>query len=211
MKTKIKICGLVSADDAALVNGFDIDFAGIVLFYPKSRRNRTSAEAEKILAALRPEIKKVAVVVAPSAREIAGIVSLGFDYIQIHGDLTKEALAAARLPILRAFHAGGIPQSASYTDSPKIAGYVFDAPQPGSGKTFDWNLLQTVPLVKCRQKPFLLAGGLTPGNVAEAVRLIHPHGVDVSSSVEYDGRIGKDPEKVAAFVRAVEECGKRAD
>ncbi len=202
-RTAIKICGLTSADDASLVSRFDVDFAGIVLFYPKSRRSRTPKEAAEILAALRPGIQKVAVVVSPSFAETAQIERLGFDLIQIHGALPDELLAQISLPVLKAFNGTDFAQYRHYRDCGGIAGWVFDAPSPGSGKPFNWELLKTLPLDGHKKKPFLLAGGLTPDNVAEAVRLVHPDGVDVSSAVEYDGRPGKDPEKVAAFVQAV--------
>lgn len=199
MAVKIKICGLVSADDAALINQFPVDFAGIVLFYPKSRRSRTLQEARDILLALKPGIRKVAVVVSPSLSEIAGIESLGFDYIQIHGELSDEALCSVKLPVLKAFNVDDLDQLPRFRGCDAIAGYVFDAPQPGSGKTFDLTILNALPR---DNKLFLLAGGLTPDNVSHAIMRVHPDGVDVSSAVEYTGRIGKDPKKVADFVRA---------
>lgn len=201
MSVMIKICGLVSPDDAALINQFEVDFAGIVLFYPKSKRSRTPQEAQDILQALRPGIKKVAVVVSPSAEEVAAIESLGFDFIQIHGELRDEVLRSVKLPILKAFNVSDVTQFSRFSGCDAIAGYVFDAPQPGSGKTFDLGILDMLPR---DGKLFLLAGGLNPDNVSHAVRRIHPDGVDVSSAVEYTGRIGKDPQKVADFVRAVQ-------
>lgn len=201
MSVMIKICGLVSPDDAALINQFEVDFAGIVLFYPKSKRSRTPQQAQDILRTLRPGIKKVAVVVSPSAEEIAAIAPLGFDFIQIHGELSDEVLRSVKLPILKAFNVSDVAQFSRFSGCDAIAGYVFDAPQPGSGKTFDLGILDTLPR---DGKPLFLAGGLNPDNVSHAVRRIHPDGVDVSSAVEYTGRIGKDPQKVADFVRAVQ-------
>ncbi len=200
MSVFIKICGLVSTDDAILINRFPVTFAGIVLFYPKSRRNRTLPEARSILEALRPDIKRVAVVVSPSVAEIAEIEKLDFDFIQIHGRLSDKVLRAANLPILKAFNVNDLDQYPSFQACDNIAGYVFDAQEPGSGKTFDLSILNKLPR---DDKLFLLAGGLSPGNVAGAIRTIHPDGVDVSSAVEYDGRTGKDPQKVADFVSAV--------
>jgi len=200
MSVFIKICGLVSTDDAILINRFPVTFAGIVLFYPKSRRNRTLPEARSILEALRPDIKRVAVVVSPSVAEIAEIEKLDFDFIQIHGRLSDKVLRAANLPILKAFNINDLDQYPSFQACDNIAGYVFDAQEPGSGKTFDLSILNKLPR---DDKLFLLAGGLSPGNVAGVIRTIHPDGVDVSSAVEYDGRTGKDPQKVADFVSAV--------
>lgn len=201
MSVQIKICGLVSPDDAALINQFQVDFAGIVLFYPKSKRSRTLQEAHVILQALRPDIKKVAVVVSPSVSQIDAIESLPFDFIQIHGELPDEVLRAAHLPILKAFNVNDLEQYSRFRGCDGIAGYVFDAAQPGSGKTFDLGILDRLPR---DDKLFLLAGGLTPDNVSHAIVCVHPDGVDVSSAVEYTGRIGKDPQKVADFVRAVQ-------
>lgn len=201
MPVLIKICGLVSPDDAALINQFPIDFAGIVLFYPKSKRNCTIQEAQNILQTLRSDIKKVAVVVSPTAAQIAAIESLPFDFIQIHGELSGEALRAASLPVLKAFQANDLDQYPRFQNCDAIAGYVFDAAQPGSGKTFDLSMLEQLPR---DGKLFLLAGGLNSGNVSQTVKRIHPDGVDVSSAVEYTGKTGKDPQRVADFVRAVQ-------
>ena len=85
-------------------------------------------------------------------------------------------------------------------ESPRICAYLFDAAEPGSGKAFDWKMLAE----KKRTKPWFLAGGLTAENAGKAISLIHPDVVDVSSGVEYTDRKGKDPEKIAAFVRAVQ-------
>ena len=89
-----------------------------------------------------------------------------------------------------------------------IAGYVFDAQTPGSGKAFDWSLVQQIPR---DEKLFILAGGLHPGNVAKAIQNMNPDVVDVSSGVEYDDRPGKDPEKVQAFVCAARKDQNRRD
>lgn len=159
MSVFIKICGLVSTDDAILINRFPVTFAGIVLFYPKSRRNRTLPEARSILEALRPDIKRVAVVVSPSVAEIAEIEKLDFDFIQIHGRLSDKVLRAANLPILKAFNVNDLDQYPSFQACDNIAGYVFDAQEPGSGKTFDLSILNKLPR---DDKLFLLAGGLSP-------------------------------------------------
>ena len=83
----------------------------------------------------------------------------------------------------------------------RIAGYVFDAIEPGSGKTFDWKLVDNIPR---DEKLLLLAGGLNPDNVRMAIEAVHPDGVDVSSGVENDNGAGKNPERIRAFAIAVE-------
>jgi len=196
----IKVCGLTNPLEAEYLNRNHVDFAGIVLFYPKSRRNNTVQNAKKILEKLDSPVKKVAVVVSPLAEEIKEIEQAGFDYIQIHGELSEELLEEVSLPILKAFNVADMNQYEAYHSCGKVAGYVFDALKPGSGKTFDWNLVKRLPK---DEKLLFLAGGLNAGNVAEAIRAIHPDGVDVSSGVEREDGQGKDLGKIERFVDAV--------
>ena len=86
-----------------------------------------------------------------------------------------------------------------YLSFPNIVGFVFDAGEPGSGKTFDWDMLKDIK----DDKLHILAGGLNPENVAKAIMAVKPDGVDVSSGVEFADKLGKDPEKVDDFVNAV--------
>lgn len=201
---KIKICGLTRVEEAAYLNQCQVDFAGFVLFYPKSKRNITMEQAEKIAQALDFAVKRVAVVVSPSLQQIRQIEASAarFDYIQVHGALSGELLEQFRLPVLRAFNVTDMGNYPFYHASDKVAGYVFDAAEPGSGKTFDWSLVKQVPR---DEKLFLLAGGLNPGNVREAAGVLCPDGVDVSSGVEYDDKPGKDLEKVKSFVQNARE------
>lgn len=197
---KIKICGLTKPEEAEYLNRCGVDFAGIVLFYEKSRRNQTIEEAREILKALDASVKKVAVVVSPSAGEVRQIEEAGFDYVQIHGALSGDLVDKISIPVLKAFNVSDIGQYEKFCNCDKIAGYVFDAAEPGSGVAFDWDLVKRIPR---DGKLFLLAGGLTPDNVAEAVAAVRPDGVDVSSGVEYSGRAGKSPEKIDLFVKRV--------
>lgn len=199
--TKIKICGLTSPKEADYVNEAHADFAGFVLFYPKSKRNLTISQAKEIFTALDKEINKVAVVVSPTLEEIIQIENAGFDYLQIHGTLTNELLSAIHLPILKAFNVKDMEQYDTFHQEDKIKGYVFDAAVPGSGKTFNWNLVKKIPR---DEKLFILAGGLNEDNVAEAINAIKPDAVDVSSGVEFaDGTPGKDPQRIRDFVQAI--------
>ncbi len=211
-RIKIKICGLTRPEEAAYLNEIHADFAGMVVFFPKSKRNISLEQAKKIKQQLLPEIKTVAVTVAPTIEQIKQIQDIGFDLIQIHKspaelfEKTAEATAAfamsLSLPILKAFNVSDIEDYALWRDCPNIAGFVFDAAEPGSGKVFDWTLLQSLPR---NEKLFMLAGGLTPENVSNAIRTLHPDGVDISSGVEYadKNRSGKDPMRIRAFAEAV--------
>lgn len=196
---KIKICGLMTPQEAQYVNENRVDFAGMVLFFPKSKRNITLEQARLVLDSLNSTVKSVAVVVSPSLEQIKDIQKTGFDYIQIHGQLPEGIGDVITIPVLKAFNVSDLGQYEAYHNDPVIAGYVFDAQEAGSGKTFDWSLIDQIPR---DEKLFLLAGGLDPQNVAEAVKRVHPDGVDVSSGVENDNGIGKNPDKIRAFADA---------
>lgn len=198
--TKIKICGLTTPQEAEWVSKAQADYAGMVLFFPKSKRNITIEQAKEIMKSMLPQIQKVAVVVSPSALQIKEIQKAGFDIVQIHGQVLPEALETLRIPFLRAFNVDNMQEWERYEAEPKCIGYVFDAVKPGSGETFDWSSIPNLPE---DGKPYLLAGGLNPDNVGSAVAAMHPYGVDVSSGVERDSGTGKDPDKMGAFVRAV--------
>ena len=201
--TKIKICGLTSPAEARYLNENHVDFAGMVLFFPKSKRNISIEQAKDIMAALDASIKRVAVVVSPSIEQIRQIEAAGFDYVQIHGEIPEtetEAEAAIAIPILKAFNVSDMGSYEKYHNDSRIAGYVFDAIEPGSGKTFDWKLVDNIPR---DEKLLLLAGGLNPDNVRMAIEAVHPDGVDVSSGVENDDGAGKNPDKIHDFVAAV--------
>ena len=133
--------------------------------------------------------------------QIRQIEAAGFDYVQIHGEIPEtEAEAAKAIPILKAFNVSDMDSYEKYHNDSRIAGYVFDAIEPGSGKTFDWKLVDNIPR---DEKLLLLAGGLNPDNVRMAIEAVHPDGVDVSSGVENDDKAGKNPEKIHDFVAAV--------
>lgn len=196
MNLKVKICGLTAVEEAGYVNQSGADYAGMVLFYDKSRRNLTLEKALEIKKALDPRVKAVAVTVSPDRAQAELIARAGFDYLQIHGAL-KEGVTEVGIPILKAFHVEELEHFKEYHTCSAIAGYVFDAQRPGSGKTFDWRLVCNLPR---DGKMFFLAGGLHPDNVAMAIECVHPDGVDVSSGVEYPEG-GKNPALVTAFVR----------
>ena len=200
---KIKVCGLTTKKEAEFLNENKVDLAGMVMFFPKSKRNITPDKAKEIISALDKRIKKVAVVVSPSYEEIKIIESLDFDYVQIHGELSEELESKINLPILKAFNIKDMDLYERYQKSEKIVGYVFDAQEPGSGKVFDWSLVKTLPK---DDKILILAGGLNPENVEKAIEYIQPDGVDVSSGVEYSDIPGKDPEKIKRFVENARKC-----
>ena len=197
----VKVCGLTDTMEADYLNKNKVDFAGFVLFFPKSKRNISIEKAEQIMAELDENIKKVAVIVSPDESEIQQINGSGFDYVQIHGEIKDRLLEQISKPVFKAFNIKDIKNIHKYQNNAKIVGYVFDAAAPGSGKVFDWSILNDI---KRYAKTFILAGGLNDSNVREAVKLVNPDVVDVSSGVEYDSGRGKDPEKIKQFIRQLE-------
>lgn len=173
----------------------------MVLFFPRVKEEYTIEQAKDIMAALELPSKGLPIVVSPSIEQIRQIEAAGFDYVQIHGEIPEtEAEAAKAIPILKAFNVSDMDSYEKYHNDSRIAGYVFDANEPGSGKTFDWKLVDNIPR---DEKLLLLAGGLNPDNVRMAIEAVHPDGVDVSSGVENDDKAGKNPEKIHDFVAAV--------
>ena len=197
----VKVCGLTDTVEADYLNKNKVDFAGFVLFFPKSKRNISIEKAEQIMAELDENIKKVAVIVSPDESEIQQINGSGFDYVQIHGEIKDRLLEQISKPVFKAFNIKDIKNIHKYQNNANIVGYVFDAAVPGSGKVFDWSILNDI---KRDAKTFILAGGLNDSNVREAVKLVNPDVVDVSSGVEYDSGSGKDPEKIKQFIRQLE-------
>jgi phosphoribosylanthranilate isomerase len=201
----VKICGITSADDARLAVEAGADAIGLV-FWPMSSRRVDAARAAEIVRDLPPVLKVGIFVDAPRAEMERAIEAAGLDLLQLHGDEPAAALAALPRPVLKAVGVGKgfvLEQALRYAEH--AAGLVVDTRLPGetqmpggTGVPFDWSLVKGL----ADQVSFLmLAGGLGPANVAEAIRRVGPHAVDVSSGVEaLPGR--KDPAKVRAFVEA---------
>lgn len=197
---KIKICGITDIKEAEYLNEAGVDYAGFVLFFPKSRRNIEIGKAKEIFAHLNPHIRSVAVVVEPAKEQLREIEEAGFDLVQIHGRMPEEVLAGIRIPVLRAFNVSDLSEFERYEEIENVVGYVFDAQIPGSGKVFDWSLLQKLPET---DKLTFLAGGLDASNVKDALAATRVDGVDTSSGVERESGMGKDPAKIRNFVEAV--------
>ena len=200
---KIKMCGITTSADVAAVNEVRPDYIGMVMYFPKSKRNISAENARMLLAELREDVQKVAVVVSPNSEQIEEITELGFDVIQIHGQIDDELIENSHLPVWKAFNVNDMDMYPHYQGVENITGYVFDAGEPGSGKTFDWNSLVGI---ERDGRLFVLAGGLTPDNVERAIKQVHPDVVDVSSGIEHDvvdgvQKPGKDPEKLRLMKR----------
>lgn len=213
--TKIKICGITNAKEAAFLNQHRIDYAGFVL-YEKSRRYISIAKAMEISKKLNDDIIKVAVTVSPETEEIRRIQEAGFDMIQIHGSFEERGLQEMDFPVWIAQNLSAAaewkPCSVKDTGENNIKGIVFDAAEYGSGKTFDWeqsgHIREERAFLREMGKQFVLAGGLNSQNVRRGIHIFAPDVVDVSSGVEIvgdGGKTEKSPEKIEEFVRAVRE------
>lgn len=135
---------------------------------------------------------------SPTAEQLEEIERLGFDIVQIHGETSDELIEGCRIPVWKAFNVRDMDMYPHYQTVANIEGYVFDAGEPGSGRTFDWDSLKDVDR---DGRLFVLAGGLTPENVGRAIEVVNPDAVDVSSGIEAETS-GKSPEKMRSFARA---------
>lgn len=197
---KIKICGITSEDEIGYLNEAGVEYAGFVQFYPKSKRNIPVQRAVELMRGLDSSIQRVAVTVSPDREQLAALAEAGFDLVQIHGDISGELLRELPVPAWKAFNVRDLSEFRVYQECDNVEGFVFDAQIPGSGQVFDWSLLPELPDTP---KTTMLAGGLHPGNVADALRRTGVDGVDTSSGVENELGNGKSREKIQAFVRAV--------
>lgn len=202
----IKVCGMTCERDIEYANEFMPEFVGFVLFYPKSKRNIELEKAEILRKQLKHNIYSVAVTVSPTVEQVKGIQEAGFDCIQIHGTMDEEVYDALKIPIFRAFNVTDKEQMESLQYKEKVRGYVFDAKNPGSGKTFDWSLIENVDP---GDKLLFLAGGISEQNVKQAIARVNPDVIDVSSAVEnpdVDGKCGgKNKEKMRKMIRMVHD------
>ena len=195
--TKIKICGLKRIEDIEAVNTLYPDYIGFV-FADFSHRYVDKQKAGELKSKLDPRIKAVGVFVNEDVNFVAELLNEGIiDIAQLHGsedeDYIRELRSRSDAEIIRAFNTNKVADISEIENS--SADMVLVDSGTGSGETFDWSKLKEI------KRPYLLAGGLGPDNIAHAVESIHPYGVDVSSGVETDRH--KDSDKMKRFVNIV--------
>lgn len=195
--TGIKLCGLKRECDIEAVNKLNPDFIGFV-FAEKSKRYVNPIEAAKLKEMLGKGIKAVGVFVNESPEAVAELLNKGtIDMAQLHGSEDEEYISRLRSltdkPLIKAIKV----QSKADIEAADESGadYVLLDSGAGTGMTFNWQLIKGI------KRPYFLAGGLSPENVAEAVKTLNPYAVDVSSGIETDGL--KDEAKMADFVSIV--------
>jgi phosphoribosylanthranilate isomerase len=201
-----KICGITRIEDAELAAGEGAAYIGLN-FWPGSKRCVTPELAQVLAAAARataPQVQLVGLFVDQSDGEIAGIAgALDLDIVQLHGDEPPSLCAALATRGFRVWKAHAISGAADIDglNAWPVDAHLLDAPSAGrggSGTTFDW--AHAAAAVKAGYR-VVLAGGLTPENVAEAIAQVRPYAIDVASGVESAPGI-KDPAKVRAFLVA---------
>jgi phosphoribosylanthranilate isomerase len=203
---RVKICGLKTEEAVSTAVSAGADYLGFI-FFEKSPRNITPEQAALISKNVPANVKKVAVLVNPDNDLLQSIYEhLKLDYFQLHGEESATRTVAIRenfrTPIIKAIGIATKDDMKKAEEFIDVAEYLLlDAKQPkdaampgGMGKSFDWNVLAAKPTV-----PFFLSGGLTPENVAAAIRITKPFGVDVSSGVEASPGV-KDLQKIRRFI-----------
>ncbi len=212
MTTIVKICGQRAPEHALAAADAGADFIGMV--FAPGRRQITPEAGKEIVQSVRKDRssppKMVGVFVnAPSADVNKLATECGLDMVQLSGGEPWSYCSQIKAPVIKVIHIdeagageGGFVKLANTCQEATIRGYTIlldsgaDRMPGGTGKTFDWNMAERLS----QHFKFLMAGGLTPGTVAEAIHTAHPWGVDVSSGVETDGV--KDVTKIQAFIKA---------
>jgi phosphoribosylanthranilate isomerase len=208
VRTRVKICGITREQDATAAVQLGADALGLV-FYPKSPRHVKLAQARNVAIAVAPFVTVTGLFVNASEdhiRDVLANVPLGL--LQFHGQETNEQCNCFGLPFIKSIAMQRETDLLSLMSGyPDAAGFLLDAWQPelhgGGGVAFDWQQVpEGIPV------PIILAGGLTPGNVATAIGSVQPYAVDVSTGVEVDKGI-KSREKIEAFMREVRNSEAR--
>ena len=202
-RTRVKICGITRVEDAGAAVEYGADALGLV-FYADSPRNVTKEQARVITDAVAPLVTMVGLFVNPSTETVSTVLdAVPLGLLQFHGAETNADCKKFGVPFIKSIAVSSEVDILSRMQGyPDASGFILDAWHPqthgGGGEAFDW---ERVP--EHSPAPVILAGGLTPENVALAIRSTRPYAVDVSSGVESAKGI-KSAEKIAAFMKGVE-------
>lgn len=202
MRTRIKVCGVTRPDDAQLAVALGVDALGFV-FWPRSARYVTSAQAAAIASALPPMVCRVGVFVDQPVEQIRRIAAeVGLSVVQLHGDEPPDCWGLVPGVCIKAVGVNASADPGAIAAWPEGVYPLVDALDPvkrgGTGRPADW----TVAAAIARVRPTVLAGGLDAANVGDAIARVRPYAVDVSSGVERSPGI-KDSNRLRAFVEAV--------
>lgn len=209
-RIRIKVCGTTRIEDADNAVKLGVDALGFI-FFAKSKRNVAPEVATEIIATLPPFVDKVGVFVSEEMEKVVAIAeSCSLSVIQLHGkesaDYCKElSLMLPHCQIFKAFRVGDETRSEEFEQhAPFVNGFLLDTyikgVEGGTGEVFDWSIIESLNL----EKPFLLAGGLTPENITDALNTVVPFAVDINSGVE-DAPGKKNGKKLADLVHKVRQ------
>ena len=200
-QVKVKICGMTNLKDVKVAVDGGVDAVGFI-FYKKSPRSVTMQAVRKIVLELPPFVDSVGVFVNETAEQINKIADrCNLDRVQLHGNESPSFCKKIRRRVIKAIRVKDIQSLKKLSDYP-VSSFLLDTfsedQYGGTGKVFDWNLAYPAK----KYGPIILAGGLTPINVHQAIQRIQPYGVDVCSGVESQPGI-KDHKKMKAFLKNV--------
>jgi phosphoribosylanthranilate isomerase len=198
-RARVKVCGITRLEDALLAAALGADALGFNL-WPGSKRHLSADATRAIVDRLPPFVTPVGLFVNQAPTEVLALAAqAGVQVVQLHGDEGWDDVNGYPIPALKAVRLDG-PESLAHLHRYRVRAFVLDAPSAGfggSGTCCDWTLARQV----AAQVPVILAGGLTPENVAEAIRAVRPWAVDVASGVESAPGV-KDPDKLRRFLAA---------
>lgn len=200
-QVKIKICGMTQLKDAVYAAKHGADAVGFI-FYKKSPRSVTMKAARDMILKLPPFVDTVGVFVNEPVDRVNKVAEYcGLDLVQLHGEESPAYCRKIRRRVIKAFRVKDL-QSIKQLEKYSVTGFLLDTfcedLHGGTGKVFDWNLVHPAK----KTGPVILAGGLTPQNIRQAISQTRPYGVDVCSGVEKIPGV-KDPEKVRAFLENI--------
>ena len=207
MRVRIKICGLTRPEDARCASGLGVDAIGLN-FFPPSPRFLSVPAARAVRESVPAFVTTVAVFVNPDAEAVRRVVGeIGVDMLQFHGTEPARFCEGFGLPYLKAIGMReGVDLAAVVREYPSAAAWLLDVHDTerwgGTGRMFDWSAVRPES-EEGFDRPIVLAGGLAPENVEEAIRRVRPFAVDVCGGVESAGGV-KDESRLAAFVGRVE-------
>lgn len=206
--TRVKVCGIMNSSDLLSALHAGVDAVGFVVEIEESRHCLSARQAARLIEDVPVFTRSVAVIAPKSVDEAVALAAkTGADVLQVHGSLSPGDLRALKSMVHQRLIAA---VAAGRDDARSLDGIadailldtLADGKLGGTGRVHDWN--SSAELARSLSVPVILAGGLGPGNVAEAIRRVRPYAVDVSSGTETDGK--KDPEKILSFVREVRSC-----
>ena len=209
-RTRIKVCGITESEDARAAVAAGADGLGFI-FVPQSPRHIEPDMVRKITRGLPPLVDAVGVFVDEEIEAVQEIMQYCcLSFVQLHGSETPGYCENISCRVIKSFSIGQETKIGDFTPyAEAVSGFLLDTYHKdmagGTGLTFDWQLLEHIK----PPGPLVLAGGLTPDNVGDAIRQVKPFAVDVNSGVEYQpGR--KDPDKLKSFVHAVRKADEHA-